>query len=178
MTDRNSSSECKKMNRMNTINSRTTQLELERQQIVVLEREERNTKAATFRTQVDGKPKSGRKWKTIQQSRSSASSRKKESKGTAWERQEKRRKERKRMKDRERALIEKRKEKKREKRERRLANRKRKIENEMKSTTVQEITRLDKLKTMNKKQLKKIRRTSVRADGTVELVPLYGARRG
>lgn len=81
------------------------------------------------------------------------------------------------MKTLERELIEKKKAKKREARARREENERRRIENEMRSTSYQEITRVDKLRKMSKKQLKHIRRTSVRADGTVELVGLYDKRR-
>ena len=129
------------------------------------------TEAPKDRDVVHGAPKSGRKWKRVQSTRSSASGKPKSS--AAWERKQKRRRDAKRLKEMEKEMVERKKQKKREMRERREENARRKMENEMRSTHVQEIVKVDKLKNMSKKQLKHIRRTSVRADGTVELIPVY-----
>ena len=131
----------------------------------------KQTEASEERTVVRGAPKSGRKWKRVQTTRSSAAG-KPQSK-SAWERKQKRRRDAKRVKEMEKEMVERKKQKKREARERREENARRKLENEMKSAHVQEIVKVDKLKRMSKKQLKHIRRTSVRADGTMELVPVY-----
>lgn len=130
-----------------------------------------STEASKERGADIGKPKSGRKWKRIQQTRASASGKPKSK--TAWAQKQKRRRDAKRVKEMEKELVERKKQKKREARERREENARRKLENEMKSAHVQEIVKVDKLKNMSKKQLKHIRRTSVRADGTMELVPVY-----
>lgn len=57
--------------------------------------------------------------------------------------------------------------------QRREEKRKRKIANEMKSSQVQEIVHTDKIKRMNKKQLRKVRKTRVNDDGEVEFATLW-----
>lgn len=57
--------------------------------------------------------------------------------------------------------------------QRREEKRKRRIANEMKSSQVQEIVHTDKIKRMNKKQLRKVRKTRVNDDGEVEFATLW-----
>jgi len=135
---------------------------------------ERRAQAPQVRDLVTtGPPKSGRKWKMRQATRASAAGIVKNK--SAWDVQMKRKRAEKASREKEKEMVEKRRQKKIRKRERTLMNQRRKAENEMKSTSYQVInnTKGDKLKKMSKKQLKHIRKTSVRADGTVELVPVY-----
>jgi rRNA-processing protein CGR1 len=60
-----------------------------------------------------------------------------------------------------------------EARAKREEKRRRKAENELKFASTQTIDPT-KLKKMNKKQLRQVRRTKVNADGGVELAPVYG----
>jgi len=132
---------------------------------------QRRADPAQVRKQTEGRPVSGRNWKLKQQTRASAAGTKKDN--SAWKVQQKRKRQKAAMKAKENEIIEERKRRKMAKRLRIEANKKRKAENEMRSTTVQVITRADKMKKMSKKQLRQIRKQSVRADGTVELVPVY-----
>jgi F0F1-type ATP synthase epsilon subunit len=61
--------------------------------------------------------------------------------------------------------------------EKRLAKEKRKAENALKSSKVQVITKTDKIKKMNKKQLRSVLKTQMDQDGNVRYVPLYGGAR-
>ena len=133
----------------------------------------RRSEAAKERETFANRPKSGRTWKRIQTRRSSASGQVKTK--SAWDKQQERKKDKLRVKALQQKLIEERKEKKRLKKMRQQMNKKRKLENELRAVTTQEITRTEKISKMTKKQLKHLRKTSVRADGTVELVPVYGS---
>ena len=81
--------------------------------------------------------------------------------------------ERVRMKELERDLGEARKRRKLAVKEEEAARQKRKLENEMKAVVYQTITKTHKLKTMNKKQLRQIKKTRMSKHGVVELVGAY-----
>lgn len=61
-----------------------------------------------------------------------------------------------------------------EKKEFREAKRRRRAENMVKSAQGQVVADPAKLKKMNKKQLRNLKKTRVNKDGVVELVPAYG----
>uniref|UniRef100_A0A7S2SQP8 Coiled-coil domain-containing protein 86 n=1 Tax=Rhizochromulina marina TaxID=1034831 RepID=A0A7S2SQP8_9STRA len=94
-----------------------------------------------------------------------------QSRKTSWEERQSKKRRRDEMKDLERQMQERNRSEKleaKQKREERLAERQ---ANAMKGTTMQTITKTHKLKTMNKKQLRQIKKTQVNSrTGQVELV--------
>jgi hypothetical protein len=122
----------------------------------------------------DGMPKSGRVWKAKQTSRTSTQKRQ----GVLSHLQstlEKRRKEkqdRDKVKALERAMKEETIAKREDEKTQREERQKRRMENEFKSSKYQNIN-AEKMKTMNKKQLRMIKKTRMNKNGVVELVDAY-----
>ncbi len=124
-------------------------------------------------------PAAGRWWKPQQTMRSSMTVYKANPRtlSTSWERKLADRAERAEVKALEAQVKAKRAEIGLKLKEKRLAKEKRKAENALKSSKVQVITKTDKIKKMNKKQLRSVLKTQVDQDGNVRYVPLYGGAR-
>mmetsp|Transcript_8136 Transcript_8136/g.12157 ORF Transcript_8136/g.12157 Transcript_8136/m.12157 type:complete len:158 (-) Transcript_8136:622-1095(-) len=125
----------------------------------------------------DGRPKSGRVWKVKKTVRTSAHCRKgvlSHLAKTFDERQAIRQKLA-LVKEVEKEMLENRKERKREIRQRTADKHKRRMENEYKNSEYQ-VLRPEKLKTMSKKQLRAVRKTSMNQNGQIELVNPWSGR--
>ena len=123
----------------------------------------------------EGKPKSGRVWKTKQTERFSSIKREGILKHLSKSYEYKQANKQKLLLARalEAEMKEATKQKVMEKRARKEENLKRRAENEYKSASYQSINN-EKLKGMSKKQLRNIKKTAVNKHGQVELVNLYG----
>ena len=123
----------------------------------------------------EGMPKSGRFWKTKQRSRSSTQSRQGVLSHLAKSFEEKQdlKAQKANMKSLEREMKEETKQKQLQEKARREERQTRRMENEFKSTSYQVIN-ASKMKTMSKKQLRMIKKTSVNSKtGKLELVNAY-----
>ncbi|KAA0159959.1 hypothetical protein FNF27_07615 [Cafeteria roenbergensis] len=111
-------------------------------------------------------------WKRRQAARTSAATRPADNNAgnKAWRSKVAARTTRKYLQDLEREAKEEMRAKKAEERAKREAKALRKAENEMRSTTFQVLSNADKIKQMNKKQLRQVKKTVVNAKGSVELV--------
>ena len=98
----------------------------------------------------------------------------KRTRSTTWEEKEKQRSAKRAMKEKEREMREEAEEARRAERERIMERRRRRAEAELRNAKTQVITNADKVKRMNKKQLRAIHKTFVDDDGIERLVPLYG----
>ena len=117
---------------------------------------------------------SGRKWKRVQTRRSSSAQlRKVGDSSKAWGKKQLLKKKRAQMKALEKEIKARKQAKVAAEKERRAERERRKKINEAKSATYQTISNVDKIKKMSKKQLKRIRRTVVNADGTIDFKGIY-----
>ncbi|OQR92401.1 hypothetical protein ACHHYP_03748 [Achlya hypogyna] len=121
-----------------------------------------------------GKPVSGRPWKKAQTARKSMMTYKAtKTLSTTWEEKMAMKAKKKEMKDLEHEIAARKRQERLDKKLAREEKEKRRLENEMKSATVQNISKTHKLKTMSKKQLRNIRKTRMNKNGVVEYVPIY-----
>lgn len=120
-------------------------------------------------------PVGGRWWKPVQKKRFSAIKKKSTKAGVnmSWKRKLEERERRRQVKLLEQELKEAQKRKLEEEKEKRLEKRKRKAENTFKNMKLQPIKNLAKIKKMNKKQLRTVKRTAIDKDGNVTLVGAY-----
>ncbi|TDH65958.1 hypothetical protein CCR75_004899 [Bremia lactucae] len=121
-----------------------------------------------------GRPVSGRVWKRVQKTRFS-SQKLKGTKvlSTTWEEKLQKRSKLKELKELQKEIKSRRQSEKDAVRQAREEKEKRRKENELKSASVQVISRTHRLKTMSKKQLRNIKKTIVNKNGVVEYVPVY-----
>jgi hypothetical protein len=119
----------------------------------------------------DGLPKSGRAWKKKQTVRASTQKRQGFLKvlNKSFEEREELRKKKQQMLETERQMKEEKRQKILEEKAKREEKQKRRMENEYKNSVYQMI-KPEKLKTMSKKQLRAVRKTSMNQNGQVELV--------
>ncbi|KAL3665882.1 hypothetical protein V7S43_009306 [Phytophthora oleae] len=121
-----------------------------------------------------GRPVSGRVWKKVQKTRFSAQGLKgTKVLSTTWEEKMLKRSKLKELKELQAEIKARRQGEKDAKRQAREEKEKRRKENELKSASVQVISRTHRLKTMSKKQLRNIKKTIVNKQGVVEYVPVY-----
>jgi len=127
-----------------------------------------------------GRNASGRNWKLRPQTRSSSLVTKtsQNARSTSWEKKMKEREQRRAILEREKEMQEERKRTNIEKKERRLENERRRMENEFRvaSRSAQRLGKNAdvKLKAMNKKQLRQIKKTRMNTKtGTIEYVSAY-----
>jgi hypothetical protein len=122
-------------------------------------------------------PVSGRWWKTQNAHRSSNSNRDGKiatgQKMLSWAEKQAKKEKFKKMKDLERDLLDAKKRRIQASKDEKEDLKKRKMENEMKAVVYQTINKTHKLKTMNKKQLRQIKKTRMNKNGVVELVGAY-----
>lgn len=120
---------------------------------------------------IEGKPKSNRPWKTRQTTRFSAAKRQGVVSHLSLSREQKQAKkeQHEQMKAVEREMKEAKLKRIEDEKTRRLEKEQRRIANEYKSSAYQAINP-SKMKTMSKKQLRRIKKTSVNSKGQVELV--------
>lgn len=124
----------------------------------------------------EGRPKSGRVWKTKQAYRTSAQTRKGVLKHLAsdFEKRKQLQDKQRQVREYEKELQEQTRQKKVNERLRREEKQRRRMENEYKTVVVQQINP-QKIKGMSKKQLRSIRKTSMNKNGQVELVNPYSS---
>ncbi|EGZ10983.1 hypothetical protein PHYSODRAFT_264714 [Phytophthora sojae] len=121
-----------------------------------------------------GRPVSGRVWKKVQKTRFSAQGFKgTKVLSTTWEEKMLKRSKLKELKELQAEIKARRQAERDAKRQAREEKEKRRKENELKSASVQVISRTHRLKTMSKKQLRNIKKTIVNKQGVVEYVPVY-----
>ena len=120
-------------------------------------------------------PASGRWWKPVQKQRFSAMKLKNKKAGVnkSWKRKMEERQRRKEVKELEREIKEMKQKQREEERLKRVEKRKRKAENTMKNIRMQPIKNVAKLKKMNKKQLRSVKKTRIDDEGNVHLVGAY-----
>ncbi|TYZ66070.1 hypothetical protein PybrP1_011275 [[Pythium] brassicae (nom. inval.)] len=121
-----------------------------------------------------GRPVSGRTWKKTEKTRFS-SVRYKGTKvlSTSWEQKTQTRARRAELQALQSEIKVRRQGERDAKRQAREEKEKRRQENELKSASVQVISRTHRMKTMSKKQLRNIKKTIVNKHGVVEYVPVY-----
>jgi len=123
-----------------------------------------------------GKPVSGRPWKKVQRTRFSAIRYKATKElSTTWDEKLQLKGRKKEMKVLEREIADRKKQEKVDKRVAREEKEKRRLANELKTASVQVISKTHKLKGMSKKQLRNIKKTRMSKSGVVEYVPVYGS---
>ncbi|KDO24370.1 hypothetical protein SPRG_10448 [Saprolegnia parasitica CBS 223.65] len=121
-----------------------------------------------------GQPVSNRPWKKTQTQRKSMMTYKAtKTLSTTWDEKMAMKAKKKEMKDLEHEIAARKKQERLDKKIAREEKEKRRMANEMKSSTVQQISKTHKLKTMSKKQLRQIRKTRMNKNGVVEYVPIY-----
>lgn len=122
----------------------------------------------------DGRPKSGRHWKTKQSTRTSMDKRKGVNARLrkSFETHKLEREKKLAMKQLENEMKAEKQEKKAQEKARKEERERRRKENEFKTSAFQQING-EKLKKMSKKQLKNIAKTSMSKSGALELVPAY-----
>ncbi|KAE9035613.1 hypothetical protein PR003_g7698 [Phytophthora rubi] len=121
-----------------------------------------------------GRPVSGRVWKKVQKTRFSSQGFKgTKVLSTTWEEKMLKRSKLKELKDLQAEIKARRQAERDAKRQAREEKEKRRKENELKSASVQVISRTHRIKTMSKKQLRNIKKTIVNKQGVVEYVPVY-----
>lgn len=127
----------------------------------------------------DGKPKSGRVWKTKQHARFSTVNRSGMMSFLCKSREKKdaERSAHQQMKELEREMKEERKNKVAEEKRRREEQKQRRQANEYKNSVYQ-VIKPETMKGMSKKQLRMVRKTAVNKAGQVELVPAFGSSAG
>lgn len=120
-------------------------------------------------------PASGRWWKPVQKQRFSAMKVKNKKSGInrSWARKLAERQRRKEMKELEAGLKALKEQKQEQERLKRAEKRKRKAENTLKNVRMQPIKNIAKLKKMNKKQLRSVKKTRIDSEGNVQLVGAY-----
>ena len=123
----------------------------------------------------EGRPKTGRVWKPKQSTRTSVQVRQgvRNHFSTTFEEKMLKKAAKEQMKELERTMNEESRSKAIEERERREARVKQRADNEFKTATYQ-VVNPQKLKTMSKKQLRQIKKTSVSKSGAVEMVSPWG----
>jgi len=124
----------------------------------------------------EGKPKSGRVWKTKQQARFSTMTRTGMMSflSTSHEQKQALRSAHQNMKDLEREMKEEKKNKLAEEKRRREEQQKRRMANEYKNSVYQ-VIKPETMKGMSKKQLRMVRKTAMNKNGQVELVNAWGS---
>ncbi|KAE8876565.1 hypothetical protein PF005_g7195 [Phytophthora fragariae] len=121
-----------------------------------------------------GRPVSGHVWKKVQKTRFSSQGFKgTKVLSTTWEEKMLKRSKLKELKDLQAEIKARRQAERDAKRQAREEKEKRRKENELKSASVQVISRTHRIKTMSKKQLRNIKKTIVNKQGVVEYVPVY-----
>jgi rRNA-processing protein CGR1 len=127
----------------------------------------------------EGRPKSGRVWKTKQKTRTSAQNRRGVVAHMAktFEEKERLRTEKERVLSLERELKEEKRQKLVEEKARREAQQKRRMENEYKNSVYQTL-KPEKLKGMSKKQLRMVKKTAMNKNGQIELVDPFSGKSG
>ncbi len=121
-----------------------------------------------------GKPVSGRPWKKVQKSRNSMQTYKATKVlSTTWDQNLAMKGKKREMKELEREIADRKKQERLDKKLAREEKEKRRLANELKSASVQVISKTGKLKTMSKKQLRNIKKTRMTKSGVVEYVPVY-----
>uniref|UniRef100_K3WMY0 Coiled-coil domain-containing protein 86 n=1 Tax=Globisporangium ultimum (strain ATCC 200006 / CBS 805.95 / DAOM BR144) TaxID=431595 RepID=K3WMY0_GLOUD len=121
-----------------------------------------------------GKPVSGRTWKKVEKTRfSSVKYKGTATLSTSWEEKMLKRAKLKELKALQDEIKARRQGERDAKRQAREEKEKRRKENELKSASVQVISRTHRMKTMSKKQLRNIKKTIVNKHGVVEYVPVY-----
>uniref|UniRef100_M4B5M6 Coiled-coil domain-containing protein 86 n=1 Tax=Hyaloperonospora arabidopsidis (strain Emoy2) TaxID=559515 RepID=M4B5M6_HYAAE len=121
-----------------------------------------------------GRPVSGRVWKKVQKTRfSSQGVKSAKVLSSTWDEKLLKRAKLKDLKELQTDIKTRRQVERDAKRQARDEKEKRRKENELKSASVQVLSRTHRLKTMSKKQLRNIKKTIVNKQGVVEYVPVY-----
>lgn len=140
------------------------------------EEEEEEGSTTIPATILRGRNESNRPWKSVRKQKASMVYYKQNKKtlGSTWEQKQLKRLERKQTKEFQDDIVERRKSRLAREKEEREARARRKAENELKSTKYQVLSNPgEKIKKMNKKQLKQIYKTRMGDDGVVRLVGMY-----